>query len=115
MYTVRREGNVIEIPFSGESSYDELVRACVEARMNLGATGVLLDLAEMSSLPDPGRGPQLAHEIPGLCQGLKIAFVVRSGTALYGIVHQITTLSAGEMQLFMDRAAAREWLNLRSS
>jgi hypothetical protein len=110
MFELRHTRNVVEIHVTGDWPRDQGERALAEARAVPNATGVLLDMREMTNVPSPGRGPALAQELPTLLPGLRVAFVVRPDTALFGVVHQITTMTTAELRLFTDVDAARAWL-----
>jgi hypothetical protein len=110
MFELHRSDNLVEVRVVGELPRAEGIRACAEAAAVPNVVGVLFDLREMTNAPGPGRGPMLADEIPLLLPGLRVAFVVRPNTVLYGVVRQITTLTKADLHMFDDRHIALAWL-----
>ena len=110
MFELHHAGSVVEVHVVGEFPREEGLRACTEAAAMPDIVGVLFDLREMTNVPALGRGPRLADELPHLLPRRRIAFIARPGTALYGVVRQITILTKAEMRLFNDRHVALAWL-----
>jgi len=110
MFELHRSDSLVEVRVVGELPRAEGLRACAEVAAIPNVVGVLFDLREMTNVPDPGRGPRLADELPLLLPRRRVAFVVRPNTALYGVVRQITMLAKADLQLFDDRHIALAWL-----